>query len=174
MKVLLNAQEFEITLQRIAYELVEHHDNFEETAIIGIQPRGVLLSDRLVGIIRAITGNDALRYGKLDITFHRDDLHTRAGMQVPSVNDIPFSIEGRKLVLIDDVLHTGRTIRAAMDAVLAYGRPSKIELLSLVDRKFSRELPVQADYTGRSIDTIATQRVLVEWEPEPRVLLIDG
>ena len=173
MKVLLNAKEFDITLQRLAHELLEHHNNFEETAIIGIQPRGVLLSDRLVAILEGITGNKNIRYGKLDITFHRDDVHTSGALHVPSVNDMPFSTEGRNIILIDDVLHTGRTIRAAMDAILAYGRPSRIELLTLIDRKFSRELPVQSDYTGRSIDTISTQRVVVEWEPEARILLID-
>lgn len=145
----------------------------EDTAVIGIQPRGVWLSDRLVKILQGITGNENILYGKLDITFHRDDLHSGGAMHRPNENNIPFSVEGRTVVLVDDVLHTGRTIRAAMDALMAYGRPSRIELLTLIDRKFSRELPVQSDYTGRSIDTIMSQKVIVEWEPEARILLID-
>ena len=173
MKILLSPPELFITLQRLAHELVERHDLFEDVAIIGIQPRGVALSDRLVAIVKNITGNENLLYGQLDITFHRDDIHSGAALQKPSENNIPFSVEGRTVILIDDVLHTGRTVRSAMDALMAYGRPSRIELLTLIDRKFSRELPVQSDYTGRSIDTVMSQKVMVEWEPEQRVLLID-
>lgn len=144
---------------------------FDTAAIVGIQPRGVALSDRLVDLLKGITGNQAIRYGKLDITFHRDDVHAGGGLHMPSINSIPFSIEGRQVILVDDVLHTGRTIRSAMDALMTYGRPSRVELLTLIDRKFSRELPVQPDYTGRSIDTIMSQKVVVDW-PEEKVLLI--
>jgi pyrimidine operon attenuation protein/uracil phosphoribosyltransferase len=172
MKILLDAAQLSITLSRLAHQLAEQHDAFQDTALVGIQPRGVALSDRLVALVRGITGNEAIHYGKLDITFHRDDVHTGAGLHKPSVNSMPFSIEGRTVVLVDDVLHTGRTIRAAMDALLSYGRPSRVELLTLIDRKFSRELPVQPDYTGRSIDTIMTQKVIVDWEKE-EVVLID-
>lgn len=170
-KVLLNPDQLSITLQRLAHQLAEHHDRFEEAAIIGIQPRGVALSDKLVTLLAAITGNEKLPYGKLDITFHRDDLHSGGGMSVPSKNEIPFSVEGRPVVLVDDVLHTGRTVRSAMDALMAYGRPSRVELLTLIDRKFSRELPVQPDYTGRSIDTIMSQKVFVDWARNEVVLI---
>jgi len=173
MKILLSHTELNITLQRLAHQLVEQHDDFEDAAIVGIQPRGVQLSDRLVALLQQITGNDRIFYGKLDITFHRDDLHSGAAMHRPNENNIPFSVEGRTVILVDDVLHTGRTIRAAMDALMDYGRPSRIELLTLIDRKFSREIPVQSDYTGRSIDTIMSQKVIVEWSPEARILLID-
>ena len=171
MKVLLDAHQLHITLQRLAHQLAEHHDAFEETAIIGIQPRGVWLSDRLIELLHGITGNKAIRYGKLDITFHRDDVHSGGGLHTPSANSMPFSVEGRTVVLVDDVLHTGRTIRSAMDALMAYGRPARVELLTLIDRKFSRELPVQPDYTGRSIDTIMSQQVVVDWA-EDKVVLI--
>ena len=171
LKTLLSSTQLSITLQRLAHQLAEAHDAFEDAAIIGIQPRGVPLSDRLVNLLQGITGNPAIRYGKLDITFHRDDVHSGGGLHLPSENSIPFSIEGRTVILVDDVLHTGRTIRAAMDALMAYGRPSRVELLALIDRKFSRELPVQPDYTGRSIDTIMSQKVVVDWNREEVALI---
>lgn len=170
MKILLDAAQLQITLQRLAHQLAEQHDSFEDTAIVGIQPRGVALSDRLMELLQGIIGPQKIDYGKLDITFHRDDVRSGGALHTPSTNDMPFSVEGRTVVLVDDVLHTGRTIRAAMDALLAYGRPARVELLTLIDRKFSRELPVQPDYTGRSIDTIMSQKVLVDWN-ENQVLL---
>ncbi len=172
MKILLDAPQLNITLHRLAHQLAEQHGDFSKAVLVGIQPRGVFLTDRLITLLSEIVGNSSISYGKLDITFHRDDLHAGAALHRPSVNDMPFSVEGRCVVLADDVLHTGRTIRAAMDALLAYGRPARVELLTLIDRKFSRELPVQPDYTGRSIDTIMTQKVVVDWEAG-QVRLID-
>lgn len=170
MKILLDAAQLQITLQRLAHQLAEQHDLFEDTAIVGIQPRGVALSDRLMEMLKEIIGPKKIDYGKLDITFHRDDVRSGGGLHAPSTNAMPFSVEGRTVVLVDDVLHTGRTIRAAMDALLAYGRPARVELLTLIDRKFSRELPVQPDYTGRSIDTIMSQKVIVDWTENQVVL----
>lgn len=171
MKTLLDATQLSITLNRLAHQLAEEHDDFSEAAIVGIQPRGTALSDRLVTLLKGISGNEGIRYGKLDITFHRDDVHSGGALHTPSINSMPFSVEGRVVVLVDDVLHTGRTIRAAMDALLAYGRPARVELLTLIDRKFSRELPVQPHYTGRSIDTIMSQKVVVDWSKEEVVLI---
>ncbi len=162
MKTLLNNDQLDITLQRLAHQLVENHLSFSNTVIIGIQPRGVLLSDRIVKLVKKITGNSSLDYGKLDITFYRDDVNTR-DIHVPADTNIPFSIEGKNVILVDDVLHTGRTIRSAMDALIDFGRPKKVELLVLVDRRFSRELPVQPDYVGHTVDTILTQKVIVNW-----------
>ncbi len=162
MKTLLNNDQLDITLQRLAHQLVENHQSFQDSVIIGIQPRGVYLSDRIVKMVKKITGT-TIQYGKLDITFYRDDVNTR-DIQVPAATDIPFSIEGKNVVLIDDVLHTGRTIRSAMDALIDFGRPKKVELLVLVDRRFSRELPVQPDYVGHTVDTILTQKVIVNWD----------
>lgn len=114
-------------------------------------------------------------YGKLDITFYRDDIHS-GDIHLPSQTDIPFSIEDRRVILIDDVLHTGRTIRAAMDALVDYGRPRNVELMVLIDRHYSRELPIQPDYSGQVVDTIITQKVKVNWEEKDgvdEVLLLD-
>lgn len=175
MKTLLNAAQLHITLQRLAHQLVENHLSFADTAIIGIQPRGIYLSNRIASLVKGITGNQQVPYGKLDITFYRDDVQSR-DIQVPADTDMPFSIEGKNVILIDDVLYTGRTIRSAMDALIDFGRPKKVELMVLIDRRFSRELPVQPDYVGRTVDTILTQKVKVYWnekDGKDEVVLLD-
>ena len=175
MKTLLNNDQLNITLQRLAHQLVENHLSFKDTAIIGIQPRGIYLSDRIAGMVKAIIGGKKIDYGRLDITFYRDDVQSR-DIMVPSDTDIAFSIENKSVILIDDVLHTGRTIRSAMDALIDYGRPKSVELLVLVDRRFSRELPIQPDYVGHTVDTILTQKVKVYWKEKDgkdEVVLID-
>lgn len=176
MKTLLDHKHLNITLQRLAHQLVENHLNFTDTVIIGIQPRGVWLSDRIARLVKEITGKQ-VQYGKLDITFYRDDVHqTGSDMQVPSQTDISFSVQDRNVILVDDVLHTGRTIRSAMDALIDFGRPKGIELMVLIDRHFSRELPIQPDYVGQTIDTIITQKVKVYWtekDSKDEVVLID-
>ena len=175
MKTLLNKDQLNITLQRLAHQLVENHLSFKDTAIIGIQPRGIFLSNRIAEMVKQITGNKNIDYGKLDITFYRDDVQTR-DIHVPSDTEIPFSIQDKSVILIDDVLHTGRTIRSAMDALIDYGRPKKVELLVLIDRRFSRELPVQPDYVGQTVDTVLSQKVKVYWkekDEKDEVVLID-
>ncbi len=175
MKTLLNDAQLDITLHRLAHQLVENHLSFKDTVIIGIRPRGILLSDRIAGLVKKITGNNHIGYGKLDITFHRDDVYTNE-LVVPESTEIPFSIEGKNVILIDDVLYTGRTIRSAMDALIDVGRPKKVELLVLIDRRFSRELPIQPDYYGDTVDTITTQKVKVYWKEKDgkdEVVLID-
>lgn len=176
MKTLLDHKQLNITLQRLAHQLVENHLHFKDTAIIGIQPRGIWLSDRIAEIVKNITGQSQLHYGKLDITFYRDDVHQSNEIHVPKQTDISFSIENRNVILIDDVLHTGRTIRSAMDALIDFGRPKNVELMVLIDRRFSRELPIQPDYVGRTVDTIITQKVKVYWQEKDQkdeVVLID-
>ncbi len=142
--------------------MLENHLDLENTVLIGIQPRGIYFSNRIVDQLKSQVNPEAIRYGKLDITFYRDDVRT--GLHELNQTDIPFSIESRNVVLIDDVLWTGRTIRAALDALLDFGRPAKVELCILIDRRFSRQLPIQADYTGKSIDSIITQKVRVFWK----------
>jgi pyrimidine operon attenuation protein/uracil phosphoribosyltransferase len=152
--------------------LIENHYPFNDTCFIGIQPRGIAVSDFIVQYLQELHPESKIPYGKLDITFYRDDF--RGQIHIPSITDLPFSIEGKKVVLIDDVLYTGRTIRAAMDALLDHGRAGKVELCILVDRKFSRELPIQPDYVGKSIDSIVTQKVKVIWGNEKKVVLYDS
>lgn len=134
----------------------------DNTVLIGMQPRGIFVSDRLVEEMKQLVAPSLIKYGKLDITFYRDDI--RKQLHTANKTDISFSIENKNVVLIDDVLWTGRTIRAAMDALLDFGRPSKVELCVLIDRRFSREYPIQADYVGRSIDTFANQKVIVNFD----------
>ncbi|MEO6069774.1 MAG: bifunctional pyr operon transcriptional regulator/uracil phosphoribosyltransferase PyrR [Chitinophagaceae bacterium] len=162
MKSLLNEQQVKLTIKRLAHQLLENHEQLQNTAIIGIQPRGVYLSDRIVQELRNELGSQDISYGKLDITFYRDDL--RNELHFPNKVEIPFSIEGKKVVLVDDVLYTGRTIRAALDALMDFGRPEKVELLVLIDRRYRRELPIQPDYSGRTIDSILSQKVKVRWQ----------
>ena len=161
MKTILDTEQLELTIQRLSHQLMEVHQGFSNTVLIGIQPRGVFLSDRIVQHLQTAQ-SIPLMYGKLDITFYRDDI--RKELHVANNTEIPFSIEGLNVVLIDDVLYTGRTIRAALDALLAFGRPEKVELCVLIDRRHSRQLPIQPDYCGKSIDSIVSEKVKVEWE----------
>jgi len=172
LKSLLNEQQMQLTVKRLANQVLENNVDLQNTVLIGLQPRGIYLSDRIVKELSSLTGQ--IFYGKLDITFYRDDI--RKELHVPNQTDIKFSIEGKKVVLIDDVLYTGRTTRAALDALMDYGRPDKIELMVLIDRRYSRQLPIQADYIGKSIDSIVTQKVKVLWKErdgKDEVILID-
>jgi pyrimidine operon attenuation protein / uracil phosphoribosyltransferase len=162
MKTLLNEQQLAITIKRLAHQVLENHPDLAETVLIGIQPRGILFSDQLVQQLRSLIPAQKINYGKLDITFYRDD--TAKGIHIPNDTDIDFSIENKHVVLVDDVLYTGRTIRAALDALMTFGRPSKVELCVLIDRRFSRQLPIQPDYVGRAIDSIISQKVKVYWK----------
>lgn len=170
MKTVLDKHELDLTVQRLCNQLVEDHDDFSSTVIIGLQPRGIFFSDKIVSHLKHLLPGNSINYGKLDITFYRDDL--RKEFHNANATDINFQVEGKTVILVDDVLYTGRTIRAALDALLDFGRPSKVLLCILIDRRFSRELPIQADYCGRSIDSIFTEKVKVDWEEE-RVLLYD-
>lgn len=163
MKTLFTHEQLQITLQRLARQLVENHDDFANTVIVGLQPRGVYLSDRIYKILKQILKGIQIDYGRLDITFYRDD-YSKEGLPMANETDIPFSIEGKNVILIDDVLFTGRTIRSGLDALIDFGRPESIKLLVLIDRKFSRELPIQPDYIGISVDSVASQRVKVLWQ----------
>jgi pyrimidine operon attenuation protein / uracil phosphoribosyltransferase len=168
LKSILTEQQLAITIKRLAHQVLENHGDFAHTVIIGIQPRGIYLSDRIVDEIKKELPGRKIQYGKLDITFYRDDI--RQELHMANQTDIPFSIEGKKVVLIDDVLYTGRTIRAALDALIDFGRPEKVELCVLIDRRFSRQFPIQADYIGKSIDSIVSQKVKVEWDKKEVVL----
>jgi len=172
INTIMDEQQLKLTLKRLSHELIENHYPFTDTCIIGIQPRGVPVSDYITQYMLEIHPELNLQYGKLDITFYRDDFSGQ--IHIPNVTELPFSIENKKVILIDDVLYTGRTIRAAMDALLDNGRAQKVELCILVDRKFSRELPIQPDYVGKSIDSIVTQKVKVFWGDEKKVVLYDS
>jgi pyrimidine operon attenuation protein/uracil phosphoribosyltransferase len=168
LKTILDKQQLHLTILRLAHQLLENNLHLDNVVFIGIQPRGVHVSHQLVNIIRQLSPNEKVQYGVLDITFYRDDI--REELHVANKTDISFSIEGKKVILIDDVLYTGRTIRAALDALQDFGRPQKVELCVLVDRRFNRELPIQPDYCGKAIDSIISQKVKVEWDREEVVL----
>ena len=172
---LLDGPKFQITIQRLCRQLIENHNDFSESVIIGIQPRGIYLANRIAEELRKILPGKTILQGDLDITFYRDDFRRRENPLVPNQTRIDFIIEGKKVIMMDDVLWTGRTIRAAMDAMQAFGRPEKVELLTLVDRRYSRHIPVSADYTGIEVDSIASQKVVVSWKEtdgEDKILLV--
>ncbi|RMG79828.1 MAG: bifunctional pyr operon transcriptional regulator/uracil phosphoribosyltransferase PyrR [Bacteroidetes bacterium] len=163
-KILIDNIAFNLIIKRLCFELVEHHKDFANTVLIGIQPRGTHFCTRITQKLKEIRPNINVISGALDVTFYRDDFRRREKPLEPSKTDIPFMVENKKVVLIDDVLYTGRTIRAAMDAILDFGRPEKIELLTLIDRRFSRHVPVQPDYVGKTVDVVANEIVRVEWK----------
>ena len=168
MITILDKRQLHLTILRLVHQLLENHINLDEVVFIGLQPRGVQISKLIVENIGKLCKNEVIQYGILDITFYRDDV--RHELHIANKTDIPFSIEGKIVILIDDVLYTGRTIRAALDALQDFGRPKKIELCVLVDRRFNRELPIQPDYSGKAIDTINSQKVKIQWETEEVIL----
>lgn len=164
-KKLLDARNIDITLNRLARQLIENHDDFKDTVLIGLQSRGIHVMDKLLHILKSC-GIENVASGTLDITFFRDDFRRRTSPLQPSMTKINVLLEGKKVVFIDDVLFTGRSVRSAMDAIQSFGRPAEIELLVLIDRRFSRELPIQPDYVGQQVDSLAGDRVSVEWKDQ--------
>ena len=165
-RVLLDDEQVSRTLSRIAHEIIERNDDLDAVALVGIHTRGVPLAQRLRRLVEERSGVE-LELGQLDITFHRDDVHVRAGSAPrrpqPLVRDtkLDFELEGRTVILVDDVLYTGRTIRAAIDALIEYGRPDRVQLAVLADRGH-RELPIRPDYVGKNLPTAHGDRVQVE------------
>ncbi|RED49299.1 bifunctional pyr operon transcriptional regulator/uracil phosphoribosyltransferase PyrR [Seonamhaeicola aphaedonensis] len=175
-KVLLNAKEVNIILHRLACQLIEKHNDFSNTVLIGLQPRGVYLADRLTKILKADYKVKNIKSGQLDITFYRDDFRRGDKTLKANTTELDFLVEDKNIVFIDDVLYTGRSIRAALTAIQSFGRPNEIELLTLIDRRFSRHLPIQPDYRGRQVDAINNEKVIVHWqenEGEDAVYLIE-
>ncbi len=176
---LLDADAISRALSRIAHELIEGNDDLARVALVGIQTRGVPLASRLRRLVEERSGTE-LPVGALDITFHRDDVHVRDGGRPPGrqpvvrATSIPFPLEGMTVVLVDDVLYTGRTIRSAIDALLDFGRPARVQLAVLVDRGH-RELPIRPDYVGKNLPTARDERIqveLVEVDEVDSVLLV--
>ena len=163
-KVILKEKKFLFTVQRIVRQLIENHGDFENTCIIGIQDRGGFFADRIIGVLNKEIHDLKLEFGKIDITFYRDDFRTSSSPLSASKTEMTFLVEGKKVILIDDVLYTGRTINAALSALQHYGRPSRVELAVMVDRRFNRELPIKADYVGTAIDAIDNAYVDVKWK----------
>ncbi len=164
-RLLFDSQLLQITISRLCQQLIEVHENFSQSVIIGMQSRGVFLAERIKTELEKIT-NSEIKLGYLDTTFHRDDFRRREEPVMPSQTKISFDIENKKVILVDDVLFTGRTVRAALDAMNTFGRPAKVELLVLIDRLYSRHIPVEANYVGRKVNTIQSQKVLVELEEQ--------
>lgn len=161
-RIILNSRQLTLSIERICYQLIENHNDFSESALVGLQPRGIYLAQRIHSRLKELTGNKDILCGSLDITFNRDDHRRRGAPIIPSSTEMEFLVEDKKVVMIDDVLFTGRTIRAGLDAIMAFGRPSLIELVVLIDRRFSRQLPIEPNYIGVRIDTIVSERVEVD------------
>ena len=161
---LLGKEEIKLTIRRLCQQLIENHSDFSNTVLIGIQPRGSLLCKRIISELHLIDESLNIISGNIDISFHRDDIMRRDQPILPKSMDIDFNVEEKNVVLIDDVLFTGRTIRSAMDTLMLFGRANKIELLTLIDRKYSRHLPIEPNYVGKTINTLDSEKIIVEWK----------
>lgn len=159
-KLILDSDLLDITISRLCQQLIENHSDFADSVIIGLQPRGIYLADLIQKKLMKLAGKE-VPVGYLDVTFHRDDFRRREITKASEIR-IPFIIEEKKVILVDDVLFTGRTVRAALEAMIAFGRPSKVELLVLIDRRYNRDLPIAPDYVGKTVNTVQSQKVLVE------------
>ena len=176
-KVLLNSKEVNIILHRLACQLIENHNDFSNTVLVGLQPRGRYLADRLAKMLKEDYKIKDIKNGHLDITFFRDDFRRSDKPLEANKTNIDFIVEDKNVVFIDDVLYTGRSIRAALTAIQSFGRPNHIELLTLIDRRFSRHLPIQPNYRGRQVDAINEEKVKVNWKEndgEDSVYLINN
>lgn len=174
-RIISEGTQFDLTIERLCYQLIEDYDDFQDTCFIGIQTGGVQLANRLLEKLNNIGVETKIPFGKLDITFYRDDFRTSKKPLAANINDMPFVIENQKVILIDDVSYTGRSVQAALSALNHYGRPLSIKLLVLVDRRFNRQLPIRPDYVGMGIDALDEAYVRVEWsdtEGEDRVLIL--
>lgn len=161
-QIICDAEKMNLHIRRLAWEIWEKTDERNRPVLIGVQPRGVAFARKIHQCLEKISGLKDIPFGILDPTFHRDDFRRKELR--PEATDIPFLLSDRHVILIDDVLYTGRTIRSGLDAIQSFGRPSKVELMVLVDRRYAREFPIQPDYTGLSVDTIEGQKVEVFWE----------
>lgn len=159
-RIILDSRQLNLSIERICYQLIENHNDFNGTVLVGLQPRGVYVAQRIHQRLEKLTGKQIL-LGSLDVTFNRDDHRRRDMPLIPSKTKMDFLVEQKKVVMIDDVLFTGRTIRAGMDAMMAFGRPAMIELVVLIDRRFTRHLPIEPNYVGVRIDTIVSEKVEV-------------
>jgi pyrimidine operon attenuation protein/uracil phosphoribosyltransferase len=172
---LIDSKLLRLIINRLCYQLIENHDEFKESVIIGLQPRGVFLAENIVERLRQIQPKSIIQFGVIDPTFYRDDFRRSDKSLIALPTDIPMSLEGKNIVFIDDVLYTGRTIRAGLEGMLEYGRPASVELLVLIDRRFTRELPIEPKYIGKSVDSYDNQKVKVMWKKdggEDKVLLL--
>ena len=165
-KIVFNHTELDLSVNRLCWQLIENHFDFSDTVLIGMQPRGYQLAQKIHSKLIELSSVSNISLGSLDITFFRDDFRRREAPISPNQTDIDFLVEGKKVVFIDDVLYTGRSIRAGMDAINSFGRPKQIELLVLIDRRFSRELPIEPNYVGMTVDAIDTEKVVVEWDKD--------
>ena len=165
-RVILDEKQISLIIDRMCHQLIERHADFSHSVIVGIQPRGVLLADKIVNRLNEINPDNNLRVGKVDPTFYRDDFRTKDSPIAPSTMELDIILDKLNVILVDDVFFTGRTVRAAMDALMDFGRPDKVELLVLIDRRFKRHLPIQADYVGKVVDSVISEKVKVNWEIE--------
>lgn len=168
-KIILTQKEINILLQRMACELIEKHKDFQQSVLIGIQPRGIYLLNRISAILKNDYNIENLQIGTLDITFFRDDFRRRESPLQANSTEINVLLENKKVILIDDVLFTGRSIRAALTAIDNYGRPASVELMVLIDRRFKRDVPIQPTYKGKQIDTFENEKVMVRWKENDEI-----
>jgi len=163
-RVILQEEAFRLTLERLSHEIIENYEDFTDVCIIGIQEKGVILAERLLELLKKNTKEKEITFGKLDITFYRDDFRMKGTPLKASNTELLFSLEGKHVILVDDVLYTGRSVHAAMSALQDHGRADTVELVCLVDRRFNRHLPIQADYIGLTVDSIEEAYVKVQWD----------
>ena len=156
---LFDKKRLDITIERLCHQLIENHSNFKDSLLIGLQPRGIYLQNRIIKTINKLFSIE-VPSGYLDTTFYRDDFRTK---EIPKAKEtfMPYLVDNKNVIIIDDVLFTGRTVRSAMEGIMNFGRPNKIELLVLIDRKFSRHIPVEPTYYGTRINTLTSQKIIV-------------